>query len=67
MNTKDVKLVTSQSGRILKLRVRSVGQSFGCVGQVVARNGRVVAESETCPFGFTKDALDKARALAEVL
>ena len=67
MSIKDVEAVKTASGRTLKLRVRTVGQSFGCVGQVVARNGRVVAESETCPFGFTEDALDKARALAEVL
>ena len=67
MNTKDNSLVTSNSGRVLKLRVVNVGQSFGCVGQVVARNGRVVAESETCPHGLTEVALNKARALAEVL
>jgi len=67
MNTKDVEAVKTASGRVLKLRVRNVGQSYGCVGQVVAGNGRVIAETEPCPLGFTEAALNKARALAEVL
>jgi hypothetical protein len=56
---------TTADGRTVTLRTRNVGESFGIVGQVVAGNGRVLAETETKPYGFTASALDAARTLAE--
>ena len=53
---------TTKSGKIVLIRVRNVGINFGCVGQIVARNGRVIAESQTRPRGAT--ALAEADALA---
>jgi len=67
MSIKDTSLVTSASGRVLKIRVVSSGQGFASVGQVIARNGVIIAESEPCPCDMTTAALAKARALAEAL
>lgn len=53
--------ITTKSGKIATIRVRSVGVNFGCVGQVVARNGRVLGESQTRPRGAT--ALAEADAI----
>lgn len=49
---------------IVTLRTRTVGQNFGTCGQIVARNGRVLAESDTYPLGFTAAALAEVRDLA---
>ena len=57
--------MTTGSGQAVTIRVRSVGQSFGCVGEVVARNGRVLATTALKPYGFTQAAHDAAVALAE--
>lgn len=50
--------------RIVTIRTRTVGQSFGTIGQVVARNGRVLAETDTKPYGFHEAAEQAARDLA---
>jgi len=43
--------VTSATGQTVTVRVRPVGQAFGVVGEVVARNGRVVATTpDTYPL-----------------
>lgn len=49
---------------IVKIRTRTVGQSFGTVGQVVARNGRVIHEGPARPFGFLVAATADAFAWA---
>jgi hypothetical protein len=41
--------ITTKSGKVATIRVRNVGVNFGCVGQIVARNGRVLGESQTRP------------------
>jgi hypothetical protein len=46
------------------LRTRTVGQCFGTVGQVVARNGRVLAEGEVRPYGFAAAALGDVERIA---
>ena len=47
------------------LRTRTVGQSFGTVGQVVSlRTGKVLAETDTRPYGMSGAALDAAESLA---
>jgi len=35
--------ITTKSGKSVTIRTRNVGASFGVCGQVVARNGRVIA------------------------
>lgn len=50
--------------KTVKIRVARVGQSFGCCGQVVARNGRVLAEGPTRPRGGEVQAEEDARELA---
>lgn len=60
--------VTTKSGRTLRIRTRAVGQSFGTVAELVARNGRVVeTTSPPRPLGMDAAAIDDARALAETL
>ncbi len=55
---------TTKSGKQVTLRVRSVGTNFGVVGQVVARNGRVLGEGDTRPVGCASAAMCDAAALA---
>jgi len=55
---------TNMTNTNIRIRCRTVGQNFGTVGQIVARNGRVVAETRTFPYGFTGPATDAARSLA---
>lgn len=50
--------------KTVRIRVRGVGQSFGCVGQLVARNGRVIEETDMKPHGMTAAARDAALAIA---
>lgn len=59
--------IATPSGRKLRLRTRTVDQCFAMIGQVVARNGRVVAETDVVPYGFYDSALRQARELAEKL
>lgn len=49
---------------IVTLRTRTVGQSFGTCGQIVARNGRVLAEGKDRPYGFTAAALTDVEEIA---
>lgn len=55
----------TKSGVEYRLRTRNVGTHFGTVGQVVARNGRVVRETEVVPYKFDQAALGRARAIVE--
>ena len=55
----------TSDGRTVTIRVRPVGQAFGCCGEVVSRNGRVLATTDTMPYGFTQSAIDAAVELAE--
>ena len=54
----------TKSGRVVTVRSRKVGVNFGLVGQVVARNGRVLAETEVFPLGCEHIAVDRAVELA---
>lgn len=56
--------IVAGNGKTVGVRVRSVGQRFGCVGEVVARNGRVIATTDTKPHGFTAVAYASAVELA---
>ena len=48
------------------IRTRTVGHSFGTVGQVVVGE-KVVAETRVYPYGFTGPAIASARDMAEKL
>lgn len=48
----------------VKIRTRTVGQYFGTVGQVVARNGRVLHETQVRPYKFTQAAQADAETWA---
>lgn len=50
--------------KIVGVRVRTVGLSFGCVGQLVSGNNRVLAECDVRPHGCTAAASADAIALA---
>ncbi len=54
----------TRGGQTVTIRVREVGQAFGVVGEVVSRNGRVLATTNTYPYGFTSKAHDAAVKLA---
>lgn len=53
--------------KTVKISTKNVGQNFGTVGVLKARNGRVVAETDTYPRGFAQAATDAAEALAAKL
>lgn len=58
----------TKSGKTVTIRSRKVGVNFGVVGQVVARNGRVLAETDDVfPLGCEQTAVDRATALASRL
>ena len=46
------------------LRTATVGRCFGTCGLIVARNGRVLAETDAVPYGFTGRALELAADIA---
>jgi hypothetical protein len=51
--------------KIVRFRVVTVGQHFGCCAQLRARNGRVIWESRVLPLNFDGAARDLANAEAE--
>ena len=57
--------------KVATIRVREVGQRFGCLGEVVASNHRVVAQTRIYPYGSRslayQDAYDRARELGYVV
>lgn len=53
--------------RTAALRVRPVGQAFGCVGQVIGECGAVVAETAVCAYGHDGAARTLAFELAAKL
>ncbi len=53
----------TRNGKTVSVRVRPVGQAFGVVGEVVARNGRVIATTKTYPHGFDQSARQAAMNL----
>mgnify|MGYP001186254728 CR=1 FL=1 len=59
--------ITTKSGKVVIVRVRNVGVNFGCEGQLVSRNGRVLASGQTRPRGATTLAEADASRLAETL
>ena len=65
--TKSGKTITTKSGKVVIVRVVNVGVNFGCVGQLVSRNGRVLGEGQTRPRGATALAEADAVRLAETL
>lgn len=46
MSAQTTPTVTTPSGRIVRIRVSPVGQHFGYVARVSARNGRVIHETD---------------------
>ncbi len=48
----------------VKISTRSVGQSFGTEGVIYAR-GKIVATTDTFPYGFDLAAREAAEAIAE--
>lgn len=47
------------------IRTRTVGQSFGTVGQIVSlRTGKVLAETDTRPYGMSGAAIADAETVA---
>ena len=48
------------------IRTRPVGQGFGCVGQVVADDGQVMAETCVFPHGGESRASSAARVMANM-
>jgi len=59
--------ITTKSGKVVIVRVRNAGVNFGCEGQLVSRNGRVLASGQTRPRGATTLAEADAIRLAETL
>ena len=57
--------IETKSGRILRVRAVPVGIRFGCAGQVVAANGRVIHETETYPSEAREAAEAAARRWVE--
>jgi hypothetical protein len=53
------------STRTVKIHVAPTGRNFGVVGQLRARNGRVIWESDVLPRGFEAAAREAAAAAAE--
>ena len=51
--------------RRVRIRVRQVGQSFGCVGEIVALNGRTIDETPVYPLGFDANARRRAMQVAD--
>lgn len=46
------------------INVRTVGQAFACVGQVL-RAGKPIHTTEPCPYGFRARAHERAANWAE--
>ncbi len=46
------------------LRTRTVGQAFGTMGEIRARNGDLLAQGEVRPYGFTNAAISDVAAIA---
>ena len=46
------------------IRMRTVGQRFATVGQLVNGAGRVLAETVLAPYGFTGAVVARAEAIA---
>jgi hypothetical protein len=51
----------------VRISTRNVGQSFGTQGVILALNGRVLASTDTKPYGFHAAARAAAEQLAERL
>jgi hypothetical protein len=56
--------MTTRTTKPVTIRTRTVGQSFGCEGQIVASNGRVLATTRVFPHGFDSNAYQAAESLA---
>lgn len=56
--------LTTKTGKTVRIRTRKVGQNFGVCAELVARNGRVIASTDTRPTGCELAAIDDARDLA---
>lgn len=57
--------MTNTETKVVRIRVRNVGQSFGCCAALVARNGRVLGETRVRPHGMRHVAHADALELAE--
>jgi hypothetical protein len=56
--------VTRTVTRTVRIVVAPVGQRFGCIGILKARNGRVIATTEVLPHGCDHLAREAAEDLA---
>lgn len=65
--SKALETITTPTGRVLRVRTRTVGCRFATIGQLVARNGRVVAETRQLPYGFDAVAKQAAIQIAKAL
>jgi hypothetical protein len=50
----------------VKIKVRNVGQSFGCDAVVMALNNRQIHETRTFPYGMRAQAYDAAKTWCEM-
>jgi hypothetical protein len=58
--------IKTKSGKTVTVRARRAGANFGVFGQIVARNGRVIAETDDVfPLGCEHIAIERAIKLAE--
>lgn len=51
--------------KTVTIKVRTVGQAFGCEAVVKYLNGRTAHTTDTFPYGFTSSAYDSALHEAE--
>ena len=58
---------TTPEGKTYTIRTKEVGICFGVIGQVVARNGRVMAETKVYPSFASEDAIKRGVAMADAI
>lgn len=64
--TTSTETVTTSTGKTLRVRVAPVGTNHGSVGQLVARNGRVVWEGDVFASGSQRCAEQAREAAAKL-
>ncbi len=60
------KVAMPQNNTLIRvvLRTRTVGQCFGTVGEIRARDGDLLAEGQVRPYGFESAAISDVAAIA---
>jgi hypothetical protein len=54
----------TKTNKTVTIKTATVGQAFGTVAMIKARNGRVLWTSDTKPYGFTTAAIAAAECEA---